>query len=231
MIALLVDLEGALEVEVARGGAAPGEATNVLNAIPARRRLLTPRRASAAGVVLVLAAVAAALLIAALTGSDESSTGGEAPQGSTVELTEAQAFDPPPGDEEEHDSEVRLAIDSNPDTTWTTETYNTAIIEDAVSKPGVGLIVDAGQSVSGKKLTILSDVAGWSLQVYGAASGPPKTLQDWGSPIGEASDMDSDQTVELTATRPSRYYLLWITKAASTDSGYSVAIGDVELST
>ncbi len=96
MIAMLADLEGALEVEVARGGTAHGEATNVLDAIPARRRLLTPRRASAAGVVLVLAAVVAALLIAALTGGDESSTSADAPQGGAAELVAAQTFDPPP---------------------------------------------------------------------------------------------------------------------------------------
>jgi serine/threonine-protein kinase len=230
MTALLADLEGALEVEVARGGSSQGEATNVLNAIPARRRLLTPRRVSAAGVALVLVAVVAALLIAALTGGDQSSPASGAPQGATVELTDAQAFDPPPGDEEEHNSEAGLAIDPNSDTTWTTETYNAAVIEDAVAKPGVGLIVDAGEPVLGRNLAIRSDVGGWSLKVYGADSGPPTSLQGWGEPIGEASDMDTDQTVELTATTPSRYYLLWITKAASSDGGYNVAIGDVQLS-
>ena len=41
---------------------------------------------------------------------------------------------------------MSLAIDGNPDTTWTTETYRrVAVIQDAVGKPGVGLIVDAGK--------------------------------------------------------------------------------------
>src|SRR6476660_5940888 len=48
MIAMLADLEGALEVEVARSGTSHGEATNVLDAVPSRRRLLTRRRVSAA---------------------------------------------------------------------------------------------------------------------------------------------------------------------------------------
>ncbi len=233
MIAMLADLEGALEVEVARGGAAQGQATNVLDAVPERRKLLTRRRTSAAGVLLVLAAVAAALLIAALTGSDEPSGGGGAPQGGTIDLTQAQAFDPPPGDGEEHDSEAGFAIDANPDTTWTTESYQVSpVIEDSVSgKKGVGLIVDAGRPVTGRNLTIRSDTGGWSLEVYGAASGPPTTLQGWGSPIGEFSDMSTEQTVELTATDPSRYFLIWITEVASTDSGNNVAIGDVRLST
>jgi serine/threonine-protein kinase len=231
MVAMLADLEGALEVEVARGGAAPGEATNVLNAIPAGRRLLTPRRASAAGILLVLAAVVAALLIAALTGGDESSPGEGAAQGATVDIASAQTFDPSPGDGEEHDSEVDYAIDANPDTTWTTETYNTAVIEDAVGKPGVGLIVDAGRPVVGRSLTIRSDTGGWSLEVYGAETGPPTSLEEWGTPIGEAPNMSTDHTVELTATGPSQYYLLWIPEVAAADGGYSVAIGDIELST
>src|SRR3954447_7146979 len=95
MIALLADLEGALEVEVARSGTSHAEATNVLDAVPSRRRLLTPRRASAAGVLLVLAAVVAALLIAALTGSNEpAARGGGAPAGGPIELIAAQDFDP-----------------------------------------------------------------------------------------------------------------------------------------
>ena len=182
MASMLADLEGALEVEVARGGT-DGQATNVLDAVPGRRRLLPPRRASAAGVLLVLAAVAAALLIAALTGSDEPSGGGEAPAGATIDLVDAQGFDPPPGDGEEHDSELSLAIDPSPDTTWTTETYNTAVIEDSISgKKGVGLIVDAGQPVAARNLKIRSDTGGWSLEVYGAASGPPTALEGWGRP-------------------------------------------------
>ena len=53
MPAFLADLEGALEVEVARSGDAHGEATNVLDAVPSRRRLLDRRGASrAAGIVL-----------------------------------------------------------------------------------------------------------------------------------------------------------------------------------
>jgi serine/threonine-protein kinase len=234
MASMLADLEGALEVEVARGGTAEGQATNVLDAVPGRRRLLPPRRASAAGVLLVLAAVVAALLIAALTGNDDSSSGGGAPQGAAIEFTQAQTFDPPPGDGEENNDDVGLAIDSNADTTWTTQTYyNAPDVEDNVAdKKGVGLIVDAGRPVAGRNLKIRSDTGGWSLQVYGAASGPPTTLEGWGSPIGEARDVNTEQTVELTATNPSRYYLIWITTLAPGESGgYNVAIGDVQLST
>jgi hypothetical protein len=173
----------------------------------------------------------AALLIAALTGSNEPASGGGTPSGGPIELQDAQAFDPPPGDGQEHNDEIGLAIDSNLDTTWTTETYSgSPIIQDAVGKPGVGLIVDAGKPVTGRSLTVRSDTGGWSLVVYGAATGPPTTLQGWGNPIGRADNVSTDRRVELTAASPFRYYLLWITKLASGDTGYNVAIGDVELS-
>jgi tRNA A-37 threonylcarbamoyl transferase component Bud32 len=232
MVSMLADLEGALEVEVARGGT-DGQATNVLDAVPRRRRLLPPRRASAAGVLLVLAAVAAALLIAALTGGDESSRGGGAPQGAAIDLAGARTFDPQGDDGEENDEDVAFAIDPKPDTTWTTQTYyNAPELEANVSgKEGVGLIVDAGRPVTGRNLKIRSDTGGWSLEVYGAASGPPTSLEGWGSPIGEAPNMSTDQTVELTATDPSRFYLIWITTLAPGESGgYNVAISDVRLS-
>jgi serine/threonine-protein kinase len=186
---------------------------------------------SAAGVVLVLAATVAALLIAALTGNNEPASTGAAPQGTPIRLADAQAFDPPPGDREEHSSDVGLAIDSNPDTSWSTETYQgSPSIQDDVGKAGVGLIVDAGKPVAGRNLTIRSDTGGWSLQVYGADSGPPSTLEDWGKPIGDATSVTTDQTVKLDALRPSRYYLIWITELASAEGGYNVPISDVRLS-
>jgi eukaryotic-like serine/threonine-protein kinase len=228
MSSFLTDLEGALEVEVARSGTSYGEATNVLDAVPSGRRLLTTRRVSAAGVALVLVAVVAALLIAALTGGNGNG-GGSAPSSGPINIVNTSAFDPPPGDGEEHSDQVGLAIDGNPGTGWTTETYDAPTTEAAVGKPGVGLILDVGSTVPARSLTVRSSNGGWSMQVYGAESGPPTTLDGWSSPIGGESSMGTDTRVELTATRSSRYYLLWITKLASGDGGYNVQINDLTL--
>ena len=230
MSAFLADLEGALEVEVARSGGAHGQATSVLDAMPARRKLLTTRRVSAAGIGLVLAAVTAALVIAALTGPDRRGQANGAPSSGPIAITDEQAFDPPPGDGEEHSGDVGLATDGNPGTGWSTETYDEPTTEAAVSKPGVGLILDVSKPVAARTLTVRSSEGGWSVQVFGAASGPPSTLDAWGSPIGEDSDMETDQRIELDATSASRYYLIWITRLAQTDTGYSVQINDVGLS-
>ena len=233
MASLLADLEGALEVEVARAGTAHGAATSVLDAVRPRR-LLTPRRMSAAGVALVLAATVAALLIAALTGKEAERGGAAAPSGAQIELTAAHDFDPegtgsPPG---EHPEEVQYAIDGNRDTAWTTETYRTyPELEQAAGKAGVGLYVGTRKPVRARTMTIRTADGGWDADIYAAAKGAPTSLEGWGDPIGTIKGASPDQTIELDATAPARYYLIWITKLSTTavTGGYRVEIDEVTL--
>jgi eukaryotic-like serine/threonine-protein kinase len=231
MSAFLADLEGALEVEVARSGTSHGQATNVLDAVPSRRKLLTPRRVSAAGVGLVLAATAAALLIAALTGSKEKSGGNTAvASGIPIPLQTASDFDPPPGDGTEHPEELHNAIDKDPSTAWTTETYQTTpVIQDSVGKPGVGLIVGTSKPVAARTMTIRSAEGGWDARIYGSLT-RPTSLDGWGSSIGSVSGASTDQTIQLTETN-ARYFLIWITKLSPTTvpGGYNVEIDEVTL--
>ncbi|MEO8092217.1 MAG: protein kinase [bacterium] len=230
LLGMLRELEGALDVEVSRaGGASQGEATTVIESVPERRRLLPVRKVSIAGILLVLAAAAAALLIASLTGGDKRKPAGpgEAPTGATVELVSAEDFDPG-GDQEEHSTEVELAIDGNPDTPWTTETYETGpALEPA--KPGVGLIVEAATPVAARTIEISSTTGGWSGEIYGAASGPPTELSGWGKAIGTVSDAATAQSVQLDAASANQYFLIWITDLADSEDGFKVEIGEVEL--
>jgi eukaryotic-like serine/threonine-protein kinase len=231
MGSFLADLEGALEVEVARAGTAHGEATSVLDAVRPGR-LLTPRRMSAAGVALVLAATVAALLIAALTGNDAERGGAAAPSGAAIPLTTAHDFDPE-GTGGEHPDEVRNAIDGNRDTAWTTETYQVdPELEQSTGKAGVGLYVSTSKPVRARTMTIRSSEGGWNADIYAVASGPPTSLDRWGDPIGTTNGgASTDQTIELDATTPARYYLIWITKLAPTavTGGYRVEIDEVTL--
>jgi eukaryotic-like serine/threonine-protein kinase len=236
MGAMLDDLEGALEVEVARAGTAHGEATTVLDSVPeGRRRLSAPsRRTSIAGVLLVLAATGIALGIAALTGEDEPPrSGGSGGGGASVELalTGAAAFDPPPGDGQEHSDDVGLAVDGSPESVWSTETYTAPVISDAISgKEGVGLVIETEEPVQATSMTIRSPTPGWTATIYGAAEGPPTTLAGWGQPISDPVQMGTDQTIQL-AEKPSKYFLIWITQLATADDGDNVVeIGDVTLS-
>ncbi len=136
----------------------------------------------------------------------------------------------PDGDGAEHSNDVGLAIDGNPTTTaWTTETYVTGPALTDSGKDGVGLYLDAGHGVDARSVEVRSLDPGWDLTVYGAAAGPPEGLDGW-TELGSQSDMKTHQTVNLkSGTEKYRYYLLWITKLASTDGGYAVAISDARL--
>ncbi len=230
--AMLRDLEAALEVEVSRAGRSTGEVTSVLDSVPPRRRrIFTRRRMSVAGILLVLAAAAAAVAIVAIT----SLTGGEDKQeaegGPTdIELQGANDFDPLAldGVNEEHPDEVKLAVDGNPTTAWTTETYTT----DNLGKEGVGLYVDAGKPIAAKALEVRSDTRGWDMEVYGTATDPPPDdIEGWGEPIGSATP-DAERTeVPLDTRERFRYYLIWITSPAATEEPdeFLVSINEVRL--
>jgi eukaryotic-like serine/threonine-protein kinase len=241
MAAFLSDLEGALEVEVARSGAAHSQATNVLDAVPARRRLLasrTSRRMSAAGVVLVLAAVVAALLIAALTGNShkQEPSSAAAASGAPIQLTAAKDFDPE-GTGGEHPELTQDAIDGNDSTAWMTETYTTSPSLPDDGKSGVGLILDTGKPVVARQMIVRSAAGGWDARIYGAATGPPadapSTSSGWGTAIGSASDASTNQTIQLSQVSGARYrfYLIWITKLSPTnvEGGYNLQIDEVRL--
>jgi eukaryotic-like serine/threonine-protein kinase len=234
MAAMLVDLENALEVEVARAGRSTGEATTVLDSVPRRRRrILTSRRISIAGILLVLAGTAIALLIAGLTGDDEGrgeggAAGGE-PAGTEIELVGAQDFDPL-GDSVEHSEEAQLAVDGDTGTVWPTEEYTaSAVLADAAAKPGVGLIVDAGEPVQGTSMSISSSEGGWDADIYAAADGPPESLEEWGEPVGGVADAEADQQIDLIVPAPAQYYLIWFTKLAGSPGEYKVEISEALL--
>jgi serine/threonine-protein kinase len=234
MASFLTDLEGALEVEVARSGGSHGEATSVLDAVPEGRKLLTTRRVSAAGIVLVLAAVTAALVIAALTGSGGKQTPNAVASGVLIPLQSAKAFDPdgdPPN--EEHNDEAKFAIDADQDTGWTTETYQDGAAITA-SKPGVGLVVSTEKPVTARTMTIRTADGGWDARIY--ASLTPPTVDSGGNPTGEpigsVGAANADQTIQLDETK-ARYFLIWITKVSPTyitdAAGYNLEIDDVTL--
>jgi len=226
MPAMLGDLESALQVEVARsGGGSHGEVTNVLDSVPApRRRVLTRRRVSWAGVILVLAAAGAAIALAALTGEE-----GPSHQGNVgtkpIAVEGAEDFDPLSDDQTEHSEDVGFAIDGNPQTAWTTETYTTSDF----GKAGVGIYLDASKPVKASQLEVRTATPGFPLDVYGATGSPPDSLDAWNGPIGSATSVTKDETVPLDSPTSFQYYLLWITSPTALEEGYGAEISDARL--
>jgi tRNA A-37 threonylcarbamoyl transferase component Bud32 len=168
-----------------------------------RRRALWRRR----WLPVALAGLAVLLLAAALAGV-VLTRGGEPtsllPLGGSgsakpVRLAGVGSWDPPPGDGAEHDEDVDKATDRDPATYWTTEHYR------SFDKPGVGLVLEAPDSVALDRLTIVSDTPGFTAEIRSgpSPSGPFETVS--------RSEAVGDRTAFAISAEPSRYYVVWIT--------------------
>jgi serine/threonine-protein kinase len=228
------DLEQTLEVEAARHGGTTGEATSVLDSVPAhRRRLKGRRRISWPGIALalvVIALAAAAVIFASRLdlGSNDEPNGGATTSEVRLSNDAASEFDPE-GDQRETGTE-QLAVDSNPTgTAWSTEHYDSP--DFGGLKDGVGLAIDAGESVPAKSMVIRALTPGYDAEIYEVNASPPSSLSGWGRPVGNISDGGESETVPLPG-KAAQSFLVWITKAptAKDDPGrYQMEISDVRL--
>jgi serine/threonine-protein kinase len=240
MGAMLADLEGALEVEIARAGGATGEATTVLETVPSRSRILSSRSVSIAGILLVLAGVLVALALVELGGESDkpnSEVAGEETEapasGTEIELLNPADFDPVGGDGE-HPEEVDLAIDGSPSTSWPTSTYQAGPTLEAAGKPGVGLIVETDEPVIARDIEIQTENPGWTADIYAIEGEPPSDLSGWGEPISaQPLVADEEETTIPLNEKEADHFLIWITELTeNTDDdlgGYFATISEVSL--
>jgi tRNA A-37 threonylcarbamoyl transferase component Bud32 len=236
---MIDDLATALEVEAARAGAATGEATSVLEAVPAEERKLpgaSGRWSRLALVLLVLgfaAAIAAVVLISSGTGPGGGG-GALKDKGTPVAISSASDYDPQ-GDGEEDPATVSLAVDGNPTgTAWSSEHYDTDTFAGTKSgpDPGVGLYLTAKATAKPAEMIVRTPTPGWDAEVFAAASGPPEELSEWGEPIGEVADAEDLEEVELHLASPAKYFLLWFNKAATArdqEGRFQIEVSDVKL--
>ena len=231
---MIDDLSTALEVEAARAGSTTGEATSVLDAVPpAKRKLSSRARWSWAAILLIALVGGGALAAVQLISSGPGGGGALDGKGNTVPLSSATDFDPA-GDGEEDPEAISYAVDGNPTgTAWTSEHYDDELFAGTKSgaSPGVGLYV-AAESLAKPTRMIVQGAPGWDGEVYATASGPPEELEEWGEPVGSATDASANQEISLGLEAPALYFLIWFTKAAPSldqEGRYQLEISDVKL--
>jgi hypothetical protein len=226
---MVADLEDVLAIEASRSGQATGEVTTVLRTLPgtARRRLPWRMRHPARWVasLAVIAAITAITLVA-LAGRTQRGTGvapGVAISSglSPVFLAQTAAHGYNPfGTGPENRDEIENVVDSDPNTTWSTEQYYDGTLKKAGGE-GVGLYLDASPGVVGKAIEIHTPTPGFAAEVYvankvelGLPYGDSATLaaRGWQGPVGQARYVRNHERIQLNLNgRRFRYYLLWIT--------------------
>jgi eukaryotic-like serine/threonine-protein kinase len=221
---LIADLEDVLAIETARSGSATGEVTTVLRTLPRRTRRRVPlrlRQPIVAGALVLLAIVIIGGGILYLANRTHHGTGSPPPappaktaqRGHGISLCQTCAHDYNPdalsGPKNQHPNQVGLAIDNNPNTAWSTETYD----NDVLGKPGVGLYVDANPGVAAASMTLETDTPGYAVSIYGSKVKPSAgTFGPAWVKLATAPDVRPTQHIPLdTGGVPYRYYLVWIT--------------------
>ena len=141
-----------------------------------------------------------------------------------IPVVTADDFDPLSDDREESPDTVEGAIDTKPDTAWTTETYYSSDLD---GKAGVGLVLDIGsaQPISAVRLELTG--AGSSVTI-GVASDISNKPRKW--PVLAKAD-SIGTAIDLRAPRPvvGRYVLVWFTRIPPQDGAYQAGVRDVQV--
>ncbi|HET9323528.1 MAG TPA: protein kinase [Gaiellaceae bacterium] len=205
------ELVDELETCLAELDPASEEATMIARrpASPARRGGPARRRRRRLGFLWPVAAVLAVLTAASLAAlgtlalRDDNDGAPEAATGPPIRLTGIGAFDPPPGDNSEHDGEAGLATDHNQATYWPTERYNSGL---SSIKRGVGLVLDAGREVEPRSLMITTDTPGFTAEIR-AGSSPQGPFE----PVSGSGTIENRRRYTLRDAK-ARYFVVWITQ-------------------
>jgi hypothetical protein len=133
-------------------------------------------------------------------------------------MSGAQAFDPYGNGEDENNELAPAAIDQHPSTAWHTFWYTTPLFGNL--KPGTGLVVDMGRSVTITSATVLlGSTPGANVQLRIGDS--MNSLGDLG--VAATADNVSGQ-VNLRPAAPyrGRYVLIWFTRLPPEGDGRGV---------
>jgi serine/threonine-protein kinase len=188
------------------------------------------------GALLVAAAVMGVLVYQGARHTERGTGTGTvtAPPGTrvvSVKRTSAKDFDPL-GDNNEHGDEARLAVDKDPGTSWTTESYSGGTLASKRGDhKGVGLYVDAAPGVAATSIEIDTPKTGWQAEIHVAPDGgAPSSAPGQGEwqEVGGGTVRHPHQRFALrTGGKRYRYYLVWITKLPQ--GAQRVEITDVSL--
>ena len=225
---MVADLEDVLAIEASRSGQATGEVTSVLQTLPgsARRRLplrLRHRAAWVASLALLVAAVALVLVLAANqthrgTGVPVNVHSGQGLTPVPLSQTAAHSYNPF-GTGPENENRVQNVVDSDPNTSWSTEQYYEGTLH-KTGGVGAGLYLDAAPSVAAKAIEIQTATPGFAVQIYAAnhinlalpyGDSTPLGARGWQGPVGSSTAVANGARILLADPRQFRYYLVWLT--------------------
>jgi tRNA A-37 threonylcarbamoyl transferase component Bud32 len=176
-------------------------------------------------VVAVVGGVAAFLLVS--DSSSGKSTGASSAPAAGHATLAATDFDPL-GDGAEDHADVANAVDGNPATVWSTESY--VSFPDG-AKDGVGLAISLNGEYDVRRVTVATRQNGWGASIY--VSDRPVSelhaLSDWGPVRAQGSDLPSVHAFDTGGVR-GQSVLVWLTQLPADANGqHRVDISEVRV--
>jgi serine/threonine-protein kinase len=146
-------------------------------------------------------------------------------------ITSISSFDPDDADEgTENPDQVALAIDSNPNTAWSTNCYASQYFG---GKAGVGLVIELSASTIGT-VSVSMKNAPYQLEVFASnADTVPPSVESWGEPVQAKSHSTTPGTITATINgEPARYVLVLLYEvggdnACSTARPYRGSVSEI----
>jgi hypothetical protein len=145
--------------------------------------------------------------------------------GGPVEVTRGTVFDPGGDGAPENDDEVPQSFDGDPDTAWSTLTYQGSPAFGNL-KDGVGVVYDLGSEQELVAATIATTMPGATVEIH-AASDTDGDLGDW--PLLAEGELEEETDFSFEEPATTRYVLVWVTGLVEGDDGYTADLAEVEL--
>lgn len=148
------------------------------------------------------------------------------PSAGSVKPVRATVFSP--GGEADNPADAGKAIDGSTTSAWQTDTYS-----DAVPFPnfknGVGLMLQLPQPTAIGSVSIDLNSTGTSIQIRGAQSATPATLDDTTELSPPTPMKTGSNTITVTNPQPVSNVLVWITTLGSVNGKSEAALSNITL--
>ncbi|HYB39772.1 MAG TPA: murein biosynthesis integral membrane protein MurJ [Mycobacterium sp.] len=156
--------------------------------------------------------------------STSTSAGGSAPAGSVVKPVRATVFSPE-GDAD-NPSQAGLAIDGNPATAWSTDTYNDAVPFPGF-KNGVGLLLQLPNPTVVGTVTLDVSSTGTNVQIRSSPTSTPAKLDDTTALTPPTALQPGHNSIPVKASSPTSNLLVWISTLGTTDGKSRADVSDI----
>jgi serine/threonine protein kinase len=162
------------------------------------------------------------------TPTSRATTGQSSPSASASPTTltgvTATAFDPQGDPPEENPEEARLAVDGDPSTAWSTQTY-TQNFGPLGLKTGVGLVLDLGADHEVNQVDLTTVGSPTQVQIY-VTSRKPTSLQGI-DVAGQTTVTGTHGEVTLDPAPTGRYVVVWLTQLPTAARGFRGEVAEV----